>query len=314
MKKYAICLLLCTLMVCLSGCTIEIAGKTFTIGKEDVQTEEDIGTHYVEDKWYTRDITKWKQMYPEEEITYISNYDTRSKTEYFVLDMMQKSYIEVKLPGDYQYVNTGTEIRSTNGAIKLNIYKGSVGSDIEVPNEYLYSKTVKYTSDGDDILHCIVKNLENDYTVVAQVGSNSNDWSFIRDMVIDIDVVKTTLSENIEYKLGVPTYDTSILQSVFPTNEYAVIPTIFKEGYITILNSAYDFEGNVDCALMWLSTVSDGTDITVYKNATDETLFAETVTGYSLSIFRNNDQYFFITYGRGDEARANNIMMLYDKE
>ena len=310
MKKFILCLLIPVLALSITGCTFEISGKEFTIGKKDTKTEEDIGIHYVDDKWYTRDEIEWKQMYPEEEIIYTENYDTRSKVDYFVLNMMTEDYVKIELPGDYQYTNTGTEIKSTNGAIKVNIYKGEVGSEIDVPNEVLYSKTVKYTSDGEDILHCIVKNLENGYTVSAQVGSNSNDWSFIRDMIINLDIEAVELSENITYQLGRPSYNTDIVQSVFPTDEYAQLPTVFREGYITILNSAYDFDRNMDCILMWLSIVSDGTKITVFKDATKETLFAETETGYSVSLFRNNDQYFYITYGRGEEAKANNIMML----
>ena len=89
MKKFILCLLIPVLAVSITGCTFEISGKEFTIGKKDTKTEEDIGIHYVDDKWYTRDEIEWKQMYPEEEIVYTENYDTRSKVDYFVLNTKQ---------------------------------------------------------------------------------------------------------------------------------------------------------------------------------------------------------------------------------
>lgn len=310
MKKIIITLIL-TLTLCstLTGC----ADKVKSLLKKDTQTEENIGVHYVDDKYYTRNETIWKQMKPEDEITYTSNYDKTSKVEFLTINIMDKRYVRVELPGYREYINTGSVIKSTDGAIKINIYPDKVGSDIELTNEVLYDKNTKFSDDGGDFVHTIVKDMINGYTIVAHVGSNSEDWSFIRDMVINIQEDDVIKSDNKEFIMSLPAYDDEILQSVFVTDDYVQVPTLFNDGYICTTISAFDFDKNVDCVYTWLSNVSDGTKITLYKNKPNNIYYGETETGYSCAIFKDNEQYMYIVYGFGNEACTNILRMLKDE-
>lgn len=272
------------------------------------------GLHYVDNQWYTRNEANWAQMQPEEEIAYTADYQINEKVDFLTVNIMEERYIKVRLPGDYQYTNNGTMIRSNNGEIKINIYNGSLGSGIDVPSPVIYNKDTKYTEDGGNIVHSIVKQMDSGYTIVAQVGSNSRDWSFIRDMIIEVEETEVIKSDNRTFILQLPKYNEEILQSVFPTDEYAQIPTEFNDGHLNLVNSAYSFDENVDCILTWLSAVSDGTNITIYKNSPNNLFYAETETGYSSAIFKNNNQYMYILYGRGEEARTNILRMISNEE
>lgn len=309
MRKYLYSIALSAL-VFTSACSQRF-GEELSINDTVDQTP---GLHYVDNQWYTRDESKWIQMQPEEEIMYTPNYNINEKVDFLTVNLMEKRYIKVKLPGEYQYTNNGTMIRSDNGEIKINIYNGSLGSGIDVPNPVIYDKDTKYTEDGGKLVHSIVKQMDNDYTIVAQVGSNSKDWSFIRDMIIEAEEMEVIDSDNRTFIMQLPKHNEEILQSVFPTNEYAQVPTLFNDGHLNLVNSAYTFDENVDCVFTWLSTVSDGTGITIYKNKPTNVFYAETETGYSSAIFKNNNQYMYILYGRGEEARTNILRMIMDEE
>lgn len=309
MRRYLYTLVLGTLLIA-SGCDKRFGADLSTKGIVD----ESPGKYYVDNQWYTRDESDWVQMQPEEELMYMPNYNVNEKVDFFVINIMEGRYVKVRLPGDYQYTNNGTMIRSDTGEIKINIYNGAIGEGIDIPNPVIHNKDVKYTEDGGDFVHSVVKQMDNNYTIVAQVGSNSRDWSFIRDMIIDVEEMEIIESETRTFIMELPNPNPDILQSVFPSNEYAQVPTIFEDGYLNLVNSAYNFSENVDYTLKWLSTVSDGTELIIYKNKPNEIMYAETLTGYSAAVFRNNSQYMYILYGRGEEAKANILRMIENEK
>lgn len=262
-------------------------GKYYTVRETDptfehYKTEEDISLIDVSNKIDT---------------DYISYYLTRNA--------MTKEYIKIDLPNKYEYYVTDNSIYVPTGEIKISLYDGNVGEDLDAGNSVVYDKDTKYTKDGGNNSHIIIKEFEDKFTIRAEVNSNSEDWSMVVSSVIEMTEELSYPEYEITFENNMPEYDTSeIKQSIYLTNDYFRTAK-FEDGYLNITNSAYNRSSNIDVIRAWIFTRNIN-EHTPYREYSDDNIYIMwTDDGYCASTFSNNKDFKFVLYGYGKEALIN---------
>lgn len=262
-------------------------GRYYTVRETDptfesYKTEEDISLIDVSDKT---------------EIDYISHYLTRNA--------MTKEYIKIDLPNKYEYYVTDNSIYVPTGEIKISLYDGNVGEDLDAGNSVVYDKDTKYTKDGGNDSHIIIKEFDDKFTIRAEVNSNSEDWSMVVSSVIKMTDELSYPKYEITFENRMPEYDTSkIKQSIFLTNDYFRTAK-FEDGYLNITNSAYNTSSNIDVIRAWLFTRNINENTPYHEYSDDNVYIMWTDDGYCASTFSNNKDFKFVLYGYGEEALIN---------
>lgn len=236
--------------------------------------------------------------------------DTSDKTEadfdtfYLSRNVMSKEYIKVSLPSKYTYYVTDNSIYSLTGEIRVEVYDGLVGSDLNAGNSIVYDKNTKYTKNGGKSSHIIVREFDNGYTLRAEVNSNSEDWSMVVKSVIDMTEDFTYPTFDVIKSTSEPATSSEFIQSIYLTNDYYRTAK-FEDGYLNLTNSAYTDSNNIEAAKAWVFTRNVNQKIEYYEYDADNVYILWSNDGYEVAVFKNNKDFSFVLYGYGEEALVN---------
>lgn len=284
------------------------------LGEDRTRVVEDeygvISYHiYDGDKYYTvRDNDPVYSKYePEEEISLIELTDIDYNKEYYLAyNVMASQYVRIVLPSIYDYYVTDSSIYAPEGQIRVDLYDGKVGSNLDAGDSITYDKDTKYTKNGGKKSHIIVKEFDNGYTIRVEVNSNSKDWSMLVNQVITMDgkfeLPTKLVTEDSLNLSSLGNYE----QSIYLTDDYYRLAK-FEDGSLSITNSAFNMEDNIEAAKNWVITrrCNDSSYDRYYDNKSDNVYVIWSDAGYSAAVFKNNKDFSFVLYGQGNEALFN---------
>lgn len=288
------------------------------LGEDRTRVTEDkngvVSYHiYDGDKYYTvrENDPIYSKYEPEEEISLVELTDENygsigSPSEYYLAyNIMASQYVRIILPSNYYYYVTDSSIYAPDGQIRVDLYDGKVGSNLDAGNSITYDKDTKYTKNGGKKSHIIVKEFDNGYTLRVEVNSNSKDWSMLVNQVITMDgkfeLPTKLVMEDFLNLSNLGDYE----QSIYLTDDYYRLAK-FEDGSLSITNSAFNMVDNIEAAKNWVITRQcNNIDEVCHENKSDNAYIIWSDSGYSAAVFKNNKDFSFVLYGQGNEALLN---------
>lgn len=280
-----------------------------------VENESGVVSYHIYDgdRYYTvrENDPVYNKYEPEEEISLVELTDEDyesigSPYEYYLAyNIMASQYVRIVLPSNYYYYVTDSSIYAPDGQIRVDLYDGKVGSNLDAGDSITYDKYTKYTKNGGKKSHIIVREFDNGYTLRVEVNSNSKDWSMLVNQIITMDgefelPTKLIMEDSLNLS-NLGNYE----QSIYLTDDYYRLAK-FEDGSLSITNSAFNMEDNIEAAKNWVITrQGNNVDDLYHENKSDNVYIIWSDSGYSAAVFKNNKDFSFVLYGQGDEALLN---------
>lgn len=261
----------------------------------------------VQEKEVEEFTVAWKKMKTEEEIVYIPNSSTPTKTERLLCGFSKPGYITLKVP-ERDTVNLfGSSVYAIDGSYSIIISDNVGGLNVAstIVDSMNLAPNIVCTKDGDDTVHVICKVFDN-YTITAYVYSNSTDWSVIRDIIENAEIETkelksiyySTLSfEDIE-KVGKETEPVGELSDTIAPKDLYMGNGLFRSMVYPIT-----YVKAIEYAEKFMATMCENE--MVYKYYSDEQYYIE-CNNYSICVLSSDgDGFVNIMFGLGDAAKAN---------
>lgn len=261
----------------------------------------------------TRDW-KFNPIESKEVIEYI-NTDNQPK-QYTSLCLYDNTYIDIAVSSGIGFYNDICKwIYAYDGSYCIRIIKNGTGrtlSDIANIEEFdsLSENCIssKLGSKGSQIIAASIQ--DTDYVILADVYSNSQTYSIIRDSMLNAKtyVEEVKLNENLKLD-DFPEVNPWFNQYKFTDMTTEVDTLYFGDGYLSSYARILPIEDTTKELLVKLCKLSNS-DITSYY-AKDAFLYAES-GNFTLGLFEYNTTTTIVLIGFGEEARADIIQSLKD--
>lgn len=251
----------------------------------------------------------WKHQSVEDKIGYIQSLSTDTISMYLCRSLFNQEYYSIQLPNNHSYfMPNSSVILSDDGAIEVRLCENDSVADLKINTPKNYDSKTKYTNGESKKVHTVVKQLDDEYTVYANVYSNSEDWTTILNGIIavkdyqepdkliltELDVMPSlSFDDNYIYTCNPETKELDEMQ-----------PAGFQDGFLYCYNSFYDIGQNVRVLTSYMYSVANN-NVSRYVDRNREFAYIESDNGYFGIIKRYNNQCSYIMYGYGEEAKAN---------
>ena len=171
----------------------------------------------------------------------------------------------------------------------------------------------KYDESESKFPHSVY-NFFDDMVLVGTCYSNTADYTQMVNTISSagsLSIIGGNFESDV-IKYEKPEYDPNNIQSFFTGNVYQSDYTWFDNGYLYYMNYALPRAHVVSMAKAYLDTVNEDNDVTEYYIDGDTRMYES--NGYTLGFFKNNEQYYTLLVGYGQEARNNIAIVLSNKE
>lgn len=263
---------------------------------------------------YTVRDWKFNTVESKEVIEYI-NTDNQPK-QYVSLCLFDNTYIDIAVPNGIGFYNDICKcVYADDGSYYIRVINNKINQSI---SEVASIKEFDSLSDN-----CIASKLgskgcqtiaasipDTDYVVIADVYSNSQTYSIIRDSILTAKTYVEEVELNKDLKLDdFPEVNPWFNQYKFTDMSTKVETLYFADGYLSSYARIQPIDSTCKELLAKLCKLSNS-DITSYY-VKDAFLYAESEY-FTLGLFEYNSTTTIVLIGFGEEARADIIQSLKD--
>ena len=296
-----------------TGFVVGIGGYIYFHTATATDDTEKVGLHEIDEtKTYTRATFRFSHMEVEDEIYYSTMTSGGTDTYVLCASMVNQEYLPIELPSGHTYTNLfGYDIYADDGSIEVHIKAGNKDT-IQSHVEHAESLTsnIACTESGGKYKHSIIKYINDKYVVEASVYSNTNDWSIVRNAIIDADL-QARFSDFADAQFistrQLREDDSNLVQSIVLNYNADAETTFFEDGCIQELQIAYDIEKTKNMAKTYLYNVTNKpTNQALVCNLIDTgAAYYELGDMAVTCIPTKNNNYSILVIGAGDEAKLN---------